>query len=359
MTNLLWYNNGQTTLGAPVVPGATIITLAAGAGSLFTPGPTGTQYFVATFTDAATGLINEIVHVTNVSGDVLTIVRAQEGTSALTWQVGDNFGNLITAGALATIETEAAPTADKWTTARTLSFTGDVTGTGSVDGSANVAFPMTGVQAAKLTTARTLAMTGDASWTVTFDGSVAVTAAGTLATVNLAPGVTGDATHVAQVTTNGKGLVTAQASVAIQSATTAQPGLAQLVSTAVDATLADATKALTAAAIATLMPQALGASGHVQLPGGLIVQWGTVAIAVAAVDHLIQTMTFPVAFPTGAYGGVTTCQENTSFIPANAGANWVAIMYGFTTLGASIRIDTESGGTPTGTVHVFYIVLGH
>ena len=37
----------------------------------------------------------------------------------------------------------------------------------------------------------------------------------TLATVNTAPGQCGDATHVCQITTNGKGLTTAQAAVAI------------------------------------------------------------------------------------------------------------------------------------------------
>lgn len=53
------------------------------------------------------------------------------------------------------------------------------------------------------------ALTGD----VTASGSGSVAA--TLATVNSGPGSCGDATHVCQVTTNGKGLVTAQAAVAI------------------------------------------------------------------------------------------------------------------------------------------------
>src|SRR5579872_4230187 len=39
--------------------------------------------------------------------------------------------------------------------------------------------------------------------------------AATLATVNGSPGTCGDATHVCQVTTNSKGLTTAQAAVAI------------------------------------------------------------------------------------------------------------------------------------------------
>lgn len=52
---------------------------------------------------------------------------------------------------------------------------------------------------------------------------------GTLATVNSSPGACGDATHVCQITTNGKGLTTAQTAVAISSGsgglpTATQPG---------------------------------------------------------------------------------------------------------------------------------------
>jgi hypothetical protein len=83
---------------------------------------------------------------------------------------------------LQTMATESAPTADAWTTARTI------------------------------------AMTGDATWSVSVDGSTNVTAAGTLATVNTSPGTYGNATSVAQLTVNGKGLVTAASTVAITSA---------------------------------------------------------------------------------------------------------------------------------------------
>ena len=57
------------------------------------------------------------------------------------------------------------------------------------------------------------ALTGDG--TATGPGSAAFT----LATVNSAPGSCGDATHVCQVITNGKGLVTSQAAVAIGTGT--------------------------------------------------------------------------------------------------------------------------------------------
>ena len=49
------------------------------------------------------------------------------------------------------------------------------------------------------------------------DATTSGTSALTLATVNAGPGACGDSTHVCQVTTNGKGLVTSQSAVAISS----------------------------------------------------------------------------------------------------------------------------------------------
>ena len=66
------------------------------------------------------------------------------------------------------------------------------------------------------------ALTGDV--TATGPGS----AAATLATVNSAPGACGDATHVCAVTTNGKGLVTAQSAVAISAGTSGVASLNSL-----------------------------------------------------------------------------------------------------------------------------------
>jgi hypothetical protein len=96
---ILWSNNASTTVSGSITPVSTTVALAAGTGVLF-PAPTGTDYFVATFYDQATKTQNEIVHVTNVTGDTATIVRAQEGTTALAWNAGDLFANLVTAGTL-------------------------------------------------------------------------------------------------------------------------------------------------------------------------------------------------------------------------------------------------------------------
>lgn len=98
-STIIWKNNANTTLAGTVSNVATTATLTPGAGALF-PAPGADQYFTATFSDAATGLLNEIVHVTNVTGDVVTMARAQEGTTALNWAAGDLFSNLVTAGSL-------------------------------------------------------------------------------------------------------------------------------------------------------------------------------------------------------------------------------------------------------------------
>ena len=51
-----------------------------------------------TLNDAATRQVFEICYVTSISGNVLTVERAQEGTSAQNWNVGDFIWNGPTAG---------------------------------------------------------------------------------------------------------------------------------------------------------------------------------------------------------------------------------------------------------------------
>jgi hypothetical protein len=96
---ILFSNNASTTISGSITALDTTVQLASGSGVIF-PHPTGGDYFVCTFYDQATKTINEIVHVTNVTGDVATIVRAQEATTAKAWNTGDIFANLITAGTL-------------------------------------------------------------------------------------------------------------------------------------------------------------------------------------------------------------------------------------------------------------------
>lgn len=106
MALFVFANDASTTLAAPISNSATSIVLASGGGSLF-PNPSAGQQFELTLNDAATGLLTEIVYCTARSGDVLTVVRAQEGTIAQSWLAGDLAANLVTAGQMAAMEQTA------------------------------------------------------------------------------------------------------------------------------------------------------------------------------------------------------------------------------------------------------------
>ena len=108
MSQLLWANNANTTLAGAITNTALTLNVQAGAGALF-PNPGTGQHFVATLLDEATQTIREIIWVTARSGDVFTVVRAQEGTSAVSWLAGDFIANQLTAGQLNSFQ-QGSPT---------------------------------------------------------------------------------------------------------------------------------------------------------------------------------------------------------------------------------------------------------
>ncbi|PJR11746.1 hypothetical protein CDD79_02910 [Raoultella ornithinolytica] len=98
--SLLASNNAKSVLAAGISASATVLTVSSGMGSLF-PSPTpGANYFKLTIIDAATKTITEIVHVTSVSGDIMTVIRGQEGTTPRVWSTNDIVANMMTAGSL-------------------------------------------------------------------------------------------------------------------------------------------------------------------------------------------------------------------------------------------------------------------
>lgn len=80
-------NNAVSTLAAGISSGATSLTVASGQGVLF-PTLTGADVFYVTLHNLA-GVI-EIVKVTARATDTFTIVRAQDGTTARSWNTGDS-----------------------------------------------------------------------------------------------------------------------------------------------------------------------------------------------------------------------------------------------------------------------------
>lgn len=100
MSNLLLFaNNASTVFASPVAPGDLTVQVAAGKGALF-PSPSAGQACLVTFTDVATQQTIEIALCTARSGDVLTVTRAQEGTSASAFDPGDLIEMRPTAGTM-------------------------------------------------------------------------------------------------------------------------------------------------------------------------------------------------------------------------------------------------------------------
>ena len=93
---VLFTNNATTNLASTITSGSTSITVLTGTGSLF-PNPTAPDYFLVTLIGISGSPI-EIVKCTARSGDTLTIVRGQEGTTPSAFTGGDQVQLRITAG---------------------------------------------------------------------------------------------------------------------------------------------------------------------------------------------------------------------------------------------------------------------
>lgn len=97
MTTYVYANNISTTLAAAASSSSTTLTLASATGL---PSLSAGQIMPLTLNDASTGLVYEVVYVTAISGVTLTVTRAQEGTGAQNWSIGDYAFVAPTAGAL-------------------------------------------------------------------------------------------------------------------------------------------------------------------------------------------------------------------------------------------------------------------
>ncbi|HXS04877.1 MAG TPA: hypothetical protein VN731_10400 [Rhodanobacter sp.] len=96
MTTFVFANNISTQLASPVSSGDTTITLSSTAG-LPSSIPAG-SVLVITLNDQATHAVFEILYATAITGATLTVMRAQESTTALSWSTGDVVFSGPTAG---------------------------------------------------------------------------------------------------------------------------------------------------------------------------------------------------------------------------------------------------------------------
>lgn len=97
MPKILFANNAETNLAAPISAVATSISVTPGDGIKF-PSPTGGDYFQITLVKMVGGVaVYEIVSVTARSTDTMTVLRGQEGTAAAAFAANDIVSERLTA----------------------------------------------------------------------------------------------------------------------------------------------------------------------------------------------------------------------------------------------------------------------
>jgi hypothetical protein len=101
-----WENNSSSTLASAINTTDTTITVATGEGSLFPVAGSG-DTFALTLQDASSN-IEVVLATAHTSGaDTFTITRAQEGTTARNWAIGDVVELRLTAAAITEFATKA------------------------------------------------------------------------------------------------------------------------------------------------------------------------------------------------------------------------------------------------------------
>lgn len=94
-TRMLFANNARATLTADLGAGVLSVSVGSGEGARFGTSPAVGEFLRATLRDAAGSKI-ELVNITAIAGDTMTIVRGQEGTVAQSFLTGDTISIRLT-----------------------------------------------------------------------------------------------------------------------------------------------------------------------------------------------------------------------------------------------------------------------
>jgi len=99
MVDFVFANNASSVLAASITSIETVIEVAAGTGDRFPDPVQYSEQFTVTVKNLETSE-NEIMYCVERNGDFLNVLRAQEGTVALTFGPNDAVVHTLTAGAL-------------------------------------------------------------------------------------------------------------------------------------------------------------------------------------------------------------------------------------------------------------------
>lgn len=112
-------NNVKTELSSGITSSATSISVVDASGF---PSLSGSDYTLATIVDLDDIDVLEVVKVTAVSSNTLTVVRAQEGTTARAFDSADRVELRFTAGLLETALSDTAATSTDDATALAIAL---------------------------------------------------------------------------------------------------------------------------------------------------------------------------------------------------------------------------------------------
>ena len=109
MAMFVYANNARTTLGSVMTATQTQLIVAAGTGGVMPVISATGDYYSLTLTQSGAETSWEIVKVRSRASDVLTVIRAQEGTSGFAWPVGSKVENRLTVAGLNTTRSANIP----------------------------------------------------------------------------------------------------------------------------------------------------------------------------------------------------------------------------------------------------------
>ena len=326
MSQLLWANNASTTITGAIAYNSTSVTVSAGTGGEF-PSPGAYQYFLATLSPATPGAQPpEIVLVSARSGDVFTISRGQEGTTAQAWGAGTILQNLITKGTL-----NAFP--------QMVVYAGNPNG--NVAGSASAS----GVPPSMVWDS-----TNSLVYICTGSGNAATATWAAQAPLN-SPAFLGNPTATTQAPGNNTTRLATTAFVAA--------GLALKADLAGSASqqfsVAAATSNANAVNLSQFLQRSLTSSGYQKFPGGFTVQWITGPIDPADDTEPSYTLNWSTPFTTACYAAFVSMNIGAA---SNATDNWYQTV-GFNTTGVTVqRQHGPAGGAYTTTTQAFVFGVG-
>ena len=372
----LYANNAKTTLAAAITSTQTSITVAPGTGSLFpTPVP-GTSWFTLTLTSATSPSVYEITYCTSRSGDTLTVLRGQEGTTAQPFNLNDIAGNYDTAYVM-----ENLIQVDQWQdNTYGLATAGGTVNELTATIPSNFTSIPNGMQIILLASG---ANTGPATLQLTLGSTI--TSALPIIKGNNSPLIAGDiplagyplmliysqtlsAWVITDIAINLSPYATLLSPAFTGTPTAPTPAInnnsTDIATTAyVQNNLANyaplfspnftGTPEISGYPILTTISEALSQDGYVRLSNGLIIQWGVTPLFY---NESGQTIYFTQAFPNAIFVANATINLYTQISGAN---DYWAQVYSLTTTSMGVFCQISNAAATNFPINAYWIAIGH